>query len=540
MLAATVVIPQMFTAYAEDLGYHSNGLHHFQYFCEQCDQAFTVTWGKKTGAMGWYERGDYFHCPHCGMRHEKHVVTVKRGVQAPNEVRLSVKVYKSAVTFEVYSSTVYFQDTLRVFSGKHKEIFRFDLAKQKVVFTRYKNNCKIESFEIGNPYELEVLEKSILGFFLPNSLANTREKAELYGILRVLRETVQAKLERHLGHKISSMYVSPGQYYGAFLLPIFNMAYRVLFPDAPNLPNIYRESPGTIRSYWKMKMVNGHFMEAVIASTRERVDFVSALAAANAVPDRPLMRRILAVNPFEIGLLAQSFALCRNYDLAVRLYAGFKLLKANGNTLEYAVQYVNEDLIEFLREMLPLYGEAGVVRMVEEAREINLRDCIRLHQQLNEENRERLKTEKVRLKELHDWMARTHRRQNHVNLKFEVPDHIIKRLSMQKDKIKFFMPKESLELLEAGAELHNCVASYGKAMKDNTQWIVLVADDKGKLAACLEIRGKALVQAKLDKNIPVARDAKLNNEVLAWAKNAGLEIKTEDVEAQEEMILKTG
>ena len=59
---------------------------------------------------------------------------------------------------------------------------------------------------------------------------------------------------------------------------------------------------------------------------------------------------------------------------------------------------------------------------------------------------------------------------------------------MQKDRMKFFLPKESLELLEAGTELHNCVASYGSDMKDNSKWIVLVADDKGKLAACLEVR----------------------------------------------------
>ncbi len=86
-----------------------------------------------------------------------------------------------------------------------------------------------------------------------------------------------------------------------------------------------------------------------------------------------------------------------------------------------------------------------------------------------------------------------------------------------------------MQLLEAGHELHNCVASYGPAMKDNKKWIVLVADDKGRLVACLEIRGKELVQAKLDRNKPVSTDPKLNAEVVNWAKKAGLKINTSDV-----------
>ena len=71
-------------------------------------------------------------------------------------------------------------------------------------------------------------------------------------------------------------------------------------------------------------------------------------------------------------------------------------------------------------------------------------------------------------------------------------------------------------------------------MKDNSKWIVLVADDKGKLAACLEVRGKKLMQAKIDKNQPVANDVKLNAEVVAWAKEAKLEIKTADLKVKME------
>lgn len=528
MLVAEVNIPQMFTAYAEDLGYPDGytHLHHFQYYCKECNQAFMSAWGKVPGSLQWRERGSYFYCPNCGIKHEKNVVCIKRQVPAPNKVRLSVKAYRDTVTLEVASSTILFEDKLRIYTGKYKESFRFDIAGQTVKFI----NDVRESAEIGNPFKLEVLEKSILGFFTPSSLANSKQRTELIELLKVLRESVHARLEKHLGHKIPSMYISPGQVYGTFLLPILNIAYRMMFPDAPNLPVIYRENPDIIHRYWEAKMISDPgFMADVIALTRRKTDFITAMAAVNSLPDRPTVRRILGEDPFEAGFLAEAFALCQNYDYGIRLYAGLKKIEMDRFTVAW-----NADLLFFLRAMLPLYDEAGIVHLVEDAKELELLDSIHLYKQLSKENREAIQAERVRIRDLHDWMARRHRLQNHVNLKFDVPEHIVKRLSMQTDRMKFFLPAESIELLEAGAKLHNCVASYGSAMKDNKKWIVLVADDKGKLVACLEVRGKELVQAKDGKNKPVANHTELNEGILNWAREAKIEIKTEDVRVKTE------
>lgn len=536
MLVAEVIVPQMFTAYAEDLGYLGNGLHHFQYFCEECDQAFTSAWGKITGALRYYERGAFFYCTHCGTRHEKNIVYIKRQMQAPYKIRLSVKVFENVINFEASSETVKFQDQLIVYRGKYKEIIRFDIAKQTTLFTSFHDGRIVEYMEIGNPFKLDVLKKSILRFFLPNSIANSNQKSELNRILKVLRENVHRKLEKHLGHKVSSMHVSPGQYYGSFLLPIFNIAYRLMFPDAPNLPTTYREEPRLIENFWCMKMTqNSAFMDDVVRLTRRKTNFVTAMISANALPDKPFIRRAISEDPFEAGLLARSFVLCQNYDYAIRLYMGLKKFGTDVYTR------VNDSLLHFLQKMLPLYGEAGVVRLVEEAKEIQPWDCARLYDQLNEENREALKTERVKINELHDWLSLRRRKQTHVNLKFNVPDHIVNRLSMQKARLKFFLPKESMELLDAGTQLHNCVASYGAAMRYNQKWIVLVADDTGKLAACLEIRDQELVQAKIDKNKPAADNPELNAEIIAWANEAKIEIKTTDVKVQtEELMSMTG
>lgn len=529
MLISEVIIPQMFTAYANDMRYLDNGLHQFQYFCKECDQAFGAAWGRIPGSIGGYERGARFYCPYCGTLHEKYVVVVDHGVRAPNKIRLTVKAYEKLVVLEVSCDTVSFLDLFKVIVSRYKETFRFDTAKQTVTFSRFDStDDEIESMEIGNPFNINVLEKSILGFFLPASLANLKQKSELNKLIKILREAVHTRLEKHLGHEIKSMYVSPGQYHGMFLLPLLNIAYRVNFPDAPNLPTIYRQSIRTIKGYWDMQMFKDvEFADSAIPRIKQKSDYITALAEAASLPDKSAVRRIIGESIFEIGKLIIAFDLCKNYDYAIRLYHGLKMIMAE-------MRYSPSDLVQFLKTMLPIYGEQGIVKMIEASKDIELADCIALYRQLSDENRQPILRGEIKLNELHDWMAKMHQRQTHKNLKFDFPAHIVRRLSMQTNRLKFFLPRESIELLEAGVELHNCVASYGSAMKDNSKWVVLVTDEKGKLVACLEVRGKELVQAKIDRNKPVANDTKLNDEVIAWAREAGLEIRTNDVKVQEE------
>jgi len=522
MYLAEVVIPQMFTAFAEDMKYIDNGLHQIQYYCVKCDQSFAVAWGRISGCMGYIERGSHFRCPYCGTHHEKHVAYVEADETVPVNVRLALKTYKDAVVFEVYSSAMYFNKLFNVYKRNYKESFRFDIAKQTAVFSRYHNGKLHESLEFSNPSMPDVLYKSILRFFFANSLANCNQKTELMAILKLLRDTVHKSMEKHLKHKVSHLFVTPGQLYGTFLVPLLNIGYRLKFPDAPNLPSVYREGSNVIKEFLASYMVS-HSLESVFDIVTRKKDSVTAIIEATGLPNKAAVRRELGASLFEVGRLVEAFKLCNNYDFAMRVHAGLKTLMIKRNYIS------NDELMAFLACMRSYYGEVGVVQLVETPEELDMFDCLRLYRQLNEANKLAIVEEKVKLKDLHDWMAKKHRRQNHSNMAFNVPDHIVKRLSMQTNRLKFFLPKESFELLEAGEELHNCVASYGKDVKDNARWIVLIADDKGKLAACLEVNGRQLVQAKIDRNKPVGIDEKLNAEIIAWAEKANLEIKTSDV-----------
>lgn len=533
---AELKIFRMFTAYAEDLGHlrsnspdryawrtNAAGLHHYQYYCAKCDLAFSAAWGQVPGALNGCERGSWFICPGCGLRHQKNVVYIASEEAAPFKVRLVVREFKSVVTFEVFSDTLAFVGDFSLNGNQCKEIFRFDIARQTVTFVKF-DPCVSGPIEIGSPFDLDIFGLSILRFFTPNSLANSEQKPKLTGLLRILRETVHRKLESHLGHKVSSMFVSPGQWHGTFLLPIYNIAYRVNFPDAPNLPEEYRGDTRDRHEFWARKMIEKFdYVDAVIAQTRQKKDVVTALIETHALPDKPLVRRALTEDPFAVAMLAMAFSLCQNYDHAMQLFYGLP------NAIPRGWTRYPEGLRGFLRSMKRLYGEAGIARLACEAQELNLNDCVQLYRQLNRVNKKALAAEKVRLRDLHDWMSLRHKKQNHVNVKFSVPNHIAKRLSMQKDRLKFFLPAESMELLEAGHALHNCVGSYGKAMKDNRLWVVLVTDDRGKLVACLEIRDKELTQAKVDRNKSVFQNTELNNAIVAWARAASIKISTGDV-----------
>ena len=531
MIIAEVVIPQMFTAYAEDHGYLHNGLHQYQYFCEECDQAFAVAWGKIPGSMGYFERGNIFCCPYCGKEHSKNVAYIPKNEIAPNKVRLALKTYRNLVLFEVYCESVRFSDLFSVNGWRYKESFRFDIAKQTTTFSKYGHNGELmEASEIGSPLTIDVLKDSILRCFYADSLGNTNQKPALSRILKLLREEVQTKMEKYLGYKIPSMFVSSGVYHGMFLLPILNMAFRLRYPDAPNLPAAYRGEKREIKILLAENEIKEELFDGVAECTKQKTDYVTALIRANNLPNKAAVRRELSQDFFNVGLLVKAFSFGDNYDYALRTYYGIKKVWED----RVFVGVSRETLFDFLTGIAPAYGQRGLVRMVENYKELELNDCAQIYRQINQENRDAIKIERVELKELHDWMAMKHRLQTHQNYKFNVPDFIVNRLSMQTNRLKFFLPKESLELLKAGVKLHNCVATYGKAMKDNKKWIVLVADDNGKFTACLEVRGKELVQAKIDRNNAVKTDEKVNAAVVKWAKEAKIIIKTGDVKVSHE------
>jgi len=527
---AYLEIPKMFDVYANTISYET-GFHEVQYFCTECSQLFSAAWGR-AGMNSYSERGSKFHCPHCGTHfsREKNGWGAK-GENVPKKVSLLIRERKDSIDLEVRYSAYTFRGHYDLLEVERKETFRFDIKARRSLWWVQglaRNQLAENSFDLGNPMDFTLFERSILSHF---NASCQMDRCEITDMLRTLREAVEAKTEARQGRPMKSTWVSQGEH-GMLLLPLYNLAWRTVFPDAPNLPDQYRASLSGTRAVLSVHLLtDSELMERAMAASRTGADYITAMLLAAEIPNIASARKIVQEDWMRnLGRLKAAFDICpNNNDLAIRL---FRAIQNTPNQCHYTRNWIG-DLARLSTDLLPVFGQSGIVRLVERGKEYYLADCLSMYRDLKKLDVELLRRERIRLRDLHDHIARQTWLNKHQNIDLNVPEHIVRRLAMQSDKLKFFLPKESMDLFLAGKSLHNCVASYGEAVKDRQKWVVLVADAKGKLAACLEIKKDKLVQAKLDSNKPVSNNPALNKEVLEWAEAARLTIDTRDVKIPE-------
>lgn len=524
---AYLEIPKMFDVFSNSLGYDS-GYHEVQYYCTECHQLFIAAWGRAS-TMGYAERGWRYHCPHCGSFYDQDKAGFgAKGEKIPHRVSFLVRERKDGVDLEIRFRAYTFRGRFDLLETERKEVFRFDVKKREALWWRQGlsrvNQEPETSLSLGNPLDFTLFEQSIAGHFNASSQI---ERSGLTNVIRTLREAVEAKMADRYGRQMESTWVSYGDH-GYLLLPLVNLAFRTVFPDAPNLPDQYRSSPSSTKQVLAARLLTDvELIERAMAVSRTGADYVTAFLQAAGIPNSDSARRCIRAPWWHnLGVLKAAYGICENIDLAIRLFNAIENVPKNdGYRCRYPGKWI-ESLAKLSGKLKPVYGTRGIVRLVEGSERYYLADCLNLLDQVEDAN---LHLRGVRIRDLHDWLTKQQWLQDHKNLQFNVPEHIIRRMAMQTEKLKFFLPKESMDLFHAGKSLHNCVGSYGKAVADQQKWIVLVADDKGKLTACLEIRENKLVQAKLDSNAAVSKNPALNAEVVAWAKAAGITIKTNDV-----------
>ena len=85
------------------------------------------------------------------------------------------------------------------------------------------------------------------------------------------------------------------------------------------------------------------------------------------------------------------------------------------------------------------------------------------------------------------------------------------------------------EMKAIGDFMGICVGSYMSSQYNNKLEIAVVEDSENNYVACLEIRDKELVQAKLKYNSPLYNNETINNIVLSWCKLNHLKINSRDI-----------
>ena len=93
------------------------------------------------------------------------------------------------------------------------------------------------------------------------------------------------------------------------------------------------------------------------------------------------------------------------------------------------------------------------------------------------------------------------------------------------------------EMKAIGDFMGICVGSYMSSQYNNRLEIAVVEDSENNYVACLEIRNKELVQAKLKYNSPLYNNKEIQDIVLSWCHLNNFKIKTRDIEDKDDVEL---
>ena len=560
-------IPILFSAYSTELGEgwnESSGkaqrvVRRTQYWCRNCRTGFTVdhNYHGMTGNYDGYN-DHLVYCPHCGERHEawwngpRYIYVFRKRKEglwpeaAPLSVSMRVMEGNDIIVLKARFRTIQFllipenQERHAVALGERREEFRFNVRQRTADFTLRmgQGNAITAQYSLGSPFDDHIFVDSLLTEVSSENRSEDAKPGTL-AVMRSIRDRIRAKWKKIHGYDIGSVFVSHGRYYGRMLFPLLNIAYRLAYPDTPNLP---KKLNGTL--YHRQDAMYAWCLSrdsvqkfGDLETIRKGKGSVPAVIGLFGLPDKPVVRRILESDIFAAAELSEAFRITDNVDYAM----GFWRLmqeRSRGNDgtgrqrnwwSSCSRQPDTLTVYGLLQELGRHHSARSVLAFARRSEWHCLIDTSRMLALLEDERKELLWRERVKLKDLHDWLIQATKHQRSEGVALKVPEHVRNRLTMQLDQLKFFLPEHSKELMEIGDQMHNCVRTYDESMRLGKSYIVPVTDDNGKLVACLEVRGNALVQAKLKRNEPVRKDKKLCAAVLDWCRKTGLSIGTADV-----------
>lgn len=516
MQLAFVHIPQMFSSYAavlEDRSHMGENLFH----CAQCRQEFKIPVRASMCAP------TFVFCPNCakpfrfGCSNDDNV-WVPHGHIAPRSMSLRLDAYKDLVKLTVrgrgFLPFDHNHETGKYWiEQRYREEIRFDIKTRRTTWLCTVGGRQEMRLELCDPIEIPTFAANSILRYLYSHFSIRRSRAEVSALLRTLRETVQKKLEKRVRHKVSSLFCSTGSAPGWLLLPIANIAYRIVFTDAPNLPHLWRS----------LNTMGAHAAETAcrfpadidLNVIRRAKSTVAGLIEVGNLPNTRSIRRTLGADPFALDRLIFLHRLFSRSDLAMQALPFFENSRGRGHG--------KHGMDVRLSRLKDMYDEVDILRMLRSTDPSTVNDTLGMLCGLGDESRAALYRDPPPIGDLHDILVLLHRREMCPDYTFDndlAP--IRRRLAMQFDRVQFFLPKHSKTLQKAGEKLHNCVSSYAQRVRDGETNIVLMSDARGKLIACIEVANGRILQAKLDRNQPVAQNAEINNEIVTWAEQVGV------------------
>lgn len=537
-----------------------------RYRCNVCHTDFVVSHQQKPGMSNYYDNfGDnYVICPSCGHAHLSTTrysetewlgkVDKKDKLTEPAPIDMNLFLYetKAGFTLRAAGTVIQMDDGKTTVLKRRIEEFRFDVSKRRTTYTVYagQSQKKVLQMELGNPFDDTVYKDSMLRHICSESMAfknrdnegravkvDHEKRHAVTELLKQLREGIGKKWKALNGYPLKSLFVSTGQTYGALLFPLMNMAWRLVYPDAKNLPKAFAAGIpqcGELARFRRERLLSEDAVKVYtdFEAVRKVKGSVKAVIEAFHLPDVSTVRRILTDDIFRGPELQKARALTDNVDYMVQMFQSVDKGLCTWNRLygNYAIQ-PKDRVYELLQMLRPYWSTAKLVQLVKGNIESfnSIHDIHDMMRRLTPDRRKEIQG--IRPRDLHDWLVGQLEEQKEEGFELPCPDSVKKRLAMQLDNgmLKTFLPKHSHDLDHASAIFHNCVRTYSEKVLNKELNIVLMTDDTGRMLACLEVRDGALVQAKLRYNKPVKMDGATNSAIVDWCRKAGLEIRTPDV-----------
>lgn len=531
MLLESIEIPKIFELYNCYLAYDTDTFIPELHYCPNCGQAFSASWPIRGNLGGRYVDDMIIYCPNCDRRYAtremgKDAKYAKEGNSTPLNMRINLEEfnygYKLSVTGQEITPT---SDTHNWYKRMYKEEISFNVNLRRTMYMRCINNLRVTEYELGNPFSGELQAESALTQLVARK-GIRQYQPQFTALLKKLRSGIEKKLAKKVKHNINSLYCSHGNKYGPFIVPILNIAYRMICIDAPNLSKkVFSAAKlSEVECAEPLWYVKKHGLTSkTLQDIRQEKDTVTAFIKLAKLPNKRCLRKILTKEPFDYALLARIYKnFNKNIDDTVAIY---KRCITPHHRDYYGVYYPNANNLVGVAPVTigKYYSPNDATLLVKRCKDDNeLNDTAFMLDSMPQETKTKFNAHKPNIFSLHDWLATENWKSKHKTIAFDIDNPICRRLAMQSDQIKFYLPGTSLDLYNAGQKLKNCVGSYANRVANKQTQIVLVSDNTGKLTICIEVQENAIMQAKLFANKPVSSKPGLNALVIDWAQKVGL------------------
>lgn len=347
---------------------------------------------------------------------------------------------------------------------------------------------KTECIELGYFEDLDDFkEKTALSKIPYNLFDNKGNKVSM--LFKILRDKINESFMKQ-GVSKRDLYIT-GERGKIVLDSILYMAHKVRFWDCGDYKFLYATDRNT---YHNWKYHSG--LQNVRADEKKIYEYMKkGESYANAfikyfnLPDVKLVRKNIAIE--KARYLIQAYSL-KDVDTGNMFYSYLR---------EKRINY--EDVKTYYAEIAKYYPHIKNSTVLNYFMNNNeSHDTIALWKMLDESSRKKFEQEKVRFRDLHDYLSYLSVLQRDRDCVIDVPQEVINRFEIEINNTKCEVLRKYSNVRKVAMSLNNCALRYVNEINENLQ-LVAMTNSKGKTIALLRIEKGVIKEAKLCNNRPI-------------------------------------